>query len=545
MKKIKFYNPLLVMIFGIFIALNFISCEEDEIVYTNQYIINGDIGLTYTGLTTYPYQTKIKSDTPDYNISTSVYRFNIIEVRLSDGSTANLNNFSIDIKTGVIIIDNSNGNIIPGETYNFDIGVENVNGIIREDNTFILKVLEIPLDYTITNETAEVNFLKNADVATIAYVDTSTGGAISDVTYTLDNAPTGFTIDSDTGVISKNTEASSGVHLISVIIQTNLGSITFADVLTVTVGDAPVIQYVQADGATVLSKTVLSPWTAYTTAIPKLEGMNPVKFEIILPATLAAGSVIANDDGTIYVSENQDLALGEHILGVIATNSSDISATFENIFTLSIEAHWDATPVFTENFNNAVPTEVTPNEYNAVLNSYKLNSSEIDFVVQHTDGKGDVFTAKISDPKIDGAFPANIDAGLVLELTMQPEWRKMRISFTEGFGFGDDRLDWFERSLLSSHSIADIQASAFDINNWNTVMEINDPSWSGSSVWKTLSSDADLTQIPFKDVEITPGNSTIYLNWRIKKTAIPTKGAAFLIDDIRVEVSKAFAAAEF
>ncbi len=548
MKKIKYFKPFILVIFGLFFFSSFYSCEEDEIDYTNQYVIDGDIGLTYTNIDTYPYQKEIVTDAPSFTIDHAVYGFSIKDVKLSDGTSTGLGDFSIDYKTGIITIDNSKGDIIPGETYSFNIGVDNVNGTILETNAFVMGVFDIPLDYTITTDVVEVEFLDELDIATITYVDTSTGGnVVEDVTYSLKDAPAGFTIDADTGVISKDTNADSGVYKLTVIIDSNVGSKTFADVLTVTVGEAPSLQYVQADGTTPLSNVVLSPWTEYQTEIPQLNGMTVATLEIILPQGIEDEMVIIKNDGRIKVREDKDIPEGVYSLGVIATNSSGTVVTFENVFSLTVEAHWDVNPVFTEDFNN-VKDPVDPNAYNAALMHYDLYGSAQSFTVENTinDKVGkekDLFTAKLSD---DGKNSPDelVDAALVLELAMQADWRKMRVSFNEDFGWGDDRLDWYERSFQSGYDVSDLETGTFDNSNWTTIMAPND--WSGVSGWGDIHVDSDLNVVPFQDVVITPGNASVYLNWRVQKTGPTTgKGAGFFIDEIRVEVSKAFAAEEF
>lgn len=547
MKKYIKYNKVIGFVFGLLIMINFSSCEEEEETnYTNPYILNSDIGLQYENLTTYPFQENIISNKPQFNISNTVYAFSIISVRLNGTDTSvDASKFAVESKTGVISIDNTTGILQTGNTYNFDIGIGNVNGVIRNDDSFVLEVLEIPMDLSIDNENYEANFLENVDVATVTYVDTSVNGdVLSDIIYSLVNAPVGFSIDATTGVISKTSEANSGVHKLSVTINSNLGSLSFSDVITVTVGESPILNYFQADGLTELNKVVLSPWTDYSTTIPVIDGMNAVGYEIILPATITPGSVNINSDGSISVLSDQNLPLGDHSLGVIATNSSDISATFNDVFTLSVETRWETTPVFYEDFNNAIDPPEELNAYNASLNSYLLNgASMFGFQAAYTASKG-VYTAKLGEGKVDGGFATAVDAAMVLELTMLPEWRKMRVAFSEGFGFGDNRLDWYERSLQSSHNNTDVVAGNYDSNNWNTVMAIGDSSWSGTSIWKTLSNDDDLNQIPFKDVDITPGNPSVFLNWRVQKTGTATGGAVFLIDNIKVEVSNAFEAEE-
>ena len=547
MKNLKINNSILRIAFSLFIAFNLISCEDEEsTTFDNILNIDQNIGLTYNVLSTYSLKELILSENPQFNIDGSLYSFSIKEVRLDNQKLeTGLSKFTIDKKTGVISIDNNEGILIPGKQYDFDIAVGNVDGVILTENAFSLTVLDIPLSYSITNESFESNFLENVVVATVSYVDTSENNdVLSNVSYSLVNPDSGFSIEPTTGVISKTTQATTGEHTISIAINTNVGSSTFENVLTVTVGEAPTVNYLKKDGITDLNKVVLSPWTAYSTTIPVIDGMNAVSYEIILPETLVSGSVIANADGSISVLTDQNLPLGDHSLGVIATNSSGISATFNDVFTLSVETRWETTPIFYEDFNNAIDPPEELNAYNASLNSYLLNgASMFGFQAAYTASKG-VYTAKLSEGKVDGGFATAVDAAMVLELTMQPEWRKMRVAFSEGFGFGDNRLDWYERSLQSSHNNADVVAGNYDSNNWNTVMPIGDNSWSGTSIWKTLSSDADLNQIPFKNVEITPGNTSVFLNWRVQKTGTATGGAAFLIDNIKVEVSNAFEAEE-
>lgn len=541
-------NKWIKIVFALLIIGGFNSCDDEADNYQeNPNILNSDIGLNYQNLISYPYNEVIMSEAPSFKIDNTVYAFSILTIK-KDGEPMNegVSIFSIGSKTGIISIDNSNANLNPGSMYVFNVGIGNVNGIISNENAFTLEVSDLPLGYTISNTTYDAKFLEVSDIATVTFEDTSEdGNVISDVTYSLNSPPPGFTINATSGVISKNTDALSGVHMISVTISSNLGPKTFADVLEVTVGEAPDLTYVQADGSTPLTNVILSPWTAYTTALPIMEGMNAVSYEIVLPETLTAGSVIANNDGSISVLADQNLPIGTHSLSVIATNSSDITYTANAIFTLIVEMRWEEeTPVFLEDFNNAIDPPQEVNDYNASLNSYHLNgASNFGFVAAYTASKG-VYTAKISEGKVDGGFATQVDAAMVLELAMQPEWRKMRVSFTEGFGYGDNRLTWYERTLQSSHDISDVQAGNYDSGNWNTIMTATDASWSGTSVWKTLSSDEDLNKINEKEVNITPGNASIFLNWRIQKTGTATGGAAFLIDTIQVEVSNAFNAEE-
>lgn len=540
-------NKWMRFVFALLIMGNLISCEEEADTYReNSNILNSDIGLQYENMLTFSYQEELSSVQPMFNIDKTQYAFSILGVKV-DGELlkTGLSIFTIDTATGVVKIDNTKGGLVPGQVYNFDIGVENVNGVIRNDDAFVLSVANTPLDYTITNDTYDAKFLEVGEVATVTYVDTSENGdVLDDITYSLSNPPIGFSIDSETGVVSKNTDATFGDNVISVTIGSNLGAKSFESVLTVTVGEAPTLTYVQLDGSTTLTNAVLSPWTVYTTANPVMEGMNAVSYEIIFPETITAGGIVVDNNGSITVLSDQNLPLGVHSLGVIATNSGGISATFENRFTITIETRWEVdAPVFFEDFNNAVDPPEVLNDYNAALTSYMLNSGIFDFKAAYTSSKG-VYTAKLGEGKVGGNFESPSDGTIVLELAMQADWRKMRVSFNEGFGYGDNRIGWYERTLQSSHDITDLISGTYDDSNWTTMMSDADTDWSGTSVWKGLSSDNDLNKVGFKDVELTQGSAAVYLNWRVQKTGTATGGAAFLVDDIRVEVSLAFEAEE-
>ena len=108
--------------------------------------------------------------------------------------------------------------------------------------------------------------------------------------------------------------------------------------LTVNVGEAPTIEMTQQDEATLLNKTVLSPNTPYTTSAPKVTGMIPAQWDVILPKSLfndnpdaTAGEVaidfsgafsVENPSGKVSISADSGLPIGIHVLSLKATNST-------------------------------------------------------------------------------------------------------------------------------------------------------------------------------------------------------------------------------
>lgn len=521
-------NKWIKVVFAFLIIGSFISCEDEADNYQeNPYTLNSDIGLQYQNLSSYSYKEVIKSAQPDFKIANSVYSFSILTIKKGGVIlTSGKDIFTIDPKTGVISINNANASLVPGETYTFDVGLGNINGIIKNENVFTLEVFDTPLSYSISNTTYDAKFLEVADIATVTYEDTSAeGDVLSDIVYSLSNPPAGFSINASTGVISKNTDATSGVHKISVIINSNLGPKTFTDVLEVTVGEAPTLTYVQANGTTPLSNVILSPSTAYTTVPPMMDGMNAVSYEIILPETLTAGSVIANNDGRIAVLADQNLAVGVHSLGVIAKNAAGITATFENQFTITvIEQPGSWSQVFFNDFEsvtvNATPVEdIDPN-----LKAYSLNENiSVCNVFMRTNSGSEINGVRFSAAKL-----AAIDMSLTLKLAQLPSWEKLRVSFVHNFG--NNTKVFPTRTVAIGNSVSDLEAGTYNDANWKIIIASNDSQW-GSSTWTPT--------IMTSEVALDSQNADMYLNWRVKKTTTEEGLAEALqdyYDDIKVEV---------
>lgn len=532
----KFINKTWIQLsFSLLLVLTFGACEDESTYEENPNTLNAAIGLTYENLTTYSYQTVIKSAQPQFNIDKSAYNFNILTVSLNGTPLVEgISIFTIDEKTGIISIDNRNGVLANGAIYEYTVGIGNVNGIIPNENAFALNVLDTPLGYSISNDTYDANYLENSDIATISYEDLSPGGdVLSDISYNLENSPVGFSIDAATGVISKNTNAASGVHKISVKIGSNLGPKTFEDVLTVTVGDAPVLSYVQSDQSTPLTNTVLSPWTSYKTANPLMEGMNAVAYEMILPAELVAGSVIVDAQGSIAVLADQNLPVGTHTLGVIATNASGISATFNNVFTLTVETRWETGDFFNDTFNDDSTGPVDPGN--------TLYPDFAGYTLGTTNNWNKAVVTKSGLPTIQGIRIQNPGTNhhYLVKTVDITGVKAMQVSFGEQWGYNDAFGSTYSRGFYAGDSTSDLEGGSFDPANWTTIMPFADPRWPGSSTWKervpnTINNVAiDLSNI---------NGSMLKLAWYIGGDN--AQNGQYLIDYCNAQIATAFPAEE-
>ncbi len=523
------------------VMLYFSSCQEkfpqDFTPYKPTPVTPGNVNLKYNPLETYPAPGIITSDTPTLSIQ-GVYTFSLDTVIASDNGGYIEKNFSINKETGVISYNNKTSSIKPG-TYKATVVVSNPTGQAVVDSAFQLTILNVPVKITVDHSEVNVNALQEGVIATVGYQDLSPDQSITSVAYQLAQAVTGYSIDAATGAITKTTAAATDTTVkLSVVVATNLGSATFNNVVTVHVGAPPTLQFVQQDGSTPLNKVTLSPWTGYTTHAPVLTGMESSGgWELMLPDTINAAAFTVGADGSVTVLPNMSLPLGDFTVGVKVTNGSGISFEFPDQFTIHVETRWDSNPVFTEDFANATDVAVPVHDYNASFFSWGQNGSALTFQavdVTSKNAKGArVFKGKETDKK---------ETVMVLALPMDPTWHNMRVSFSELFGYADNALDKWSRTLSFGYDTTDVSAGTYDPANWHAVMPATDSDWPSSSGWKT----GTFTDIPAQDFGgIDNTQSTIFINWWYADLLTnDTKGAQFLINNIKVEVSKAFAAEE-
>ena len=436
---------------------------------------------------------------------------------------------------------NKNQNLSPGE-YVISVKVANSNGVAVHSDLLSFNIDEVPITLQVDNSEKSAGIFEQGAMATVSYTDTS-GGLISSVSYALSsNTPSGFSIDAASGVISKVNGALSGENKISVVATTNLGIITFNNVLTVTVGAPPTVELLQQDGTTSLQQLTLSSNTAYVSAAPNLVGMTAASWEALLPDSLSdySTSISIDNDGKITILANANLPLGTYLMGAKATNASGNTYDFNDILTLKVEERWETTPVYYQNFDLAADA-VDPNIFDSSLSTYRLNGSVQNHLVALISAKN-VRVARVT--QAGGETTKAIESALVLALAVDSDWKKLRVSFNEAFGYGDNRLGWYERYVHTGTSITDLESGVFTEANWNTLMASDDTDWSSISLWGGLNGDSTLNSVPAKSFDVPLGATNMYVNWRVMKTGTATGGANFMVDEIKVEVSTAFTAEE-
>lgn len=547
------------ILFSIIISTLFfvLSCDDEETVelYEPQLIDADSTSLVYEKLTAYPSLGSIQSANPTTSDLETPYGFRILKTSSPSQSNFVQAAFTIDRESGIISYGNINNTISTG-TFSVDVGLVNTNGMAVYENAFELIILDVPLEVVIDKNEVEAGIFEQGVMATISYTDTSGTDQITSATYKLIDPPAGFEINSSTGEISKVKGAASGPNSLSVEITTNAGVVTAPNVLTVNVGESPTIEMFQQDGSTPLTKTVLSPNTAYTTSAPEVTGMNPTKWEVIFPESLVnsdteLGEVIdfsssfsvEEPSGKVSIAEDAGLPLGTHSLGLKATNASDDEFEFKDVLTIEVEDRWDTViyePSDFDTFNGITLHHLdSPTSFLATTNNHGMAKMPV-----------------VKWQSINGAGNSSrIDAAMELKIPIiNPSIRKARISFYEASGYNNFYVTRHERKVYS-YQAADTTPPAADPSTWNLMIDNDDTMWSTIAQWPALKEARDVTntapdvtlfnKMEGKTVSVSSDTQNLYFFLRLTKVSDehPTQGQ-WLIADFMVEVSLAFPAEE-
>ena len=540
------------ILFSILFSSFFIvlSCDNEETVelYEPQLIDGDSISLAYEKLTTYPSLGSIKSTIPTISDIETPYGYRILKISSPSQSNFVQAAFSIDRESGIISYGNINNTISAG-TFSIDVGVVNTNGMAVYENAFELIILDVPLDVVIDKNEVEAGIFERGVMATISYTDTSGSDEITSVTYALIEPPAGFEINSSSGTISKVSGAVSGPNSLSVEVTTNIGVVIVENILTVNVGESPTIEMFQQDGSTLLTKTVLSPNTPYTTSSPEVTGMNPTNWEIVLPTSLVnndseLGAVIdfsssfsvEEPSGKVSIAADEGLPLGTHILGLKATNASDDEFEFKDLLAIEIEERWETTPVYEDDFS----------VQGTQLEIHKMGSNN------------NLVSLRASHPKCDngpvmrfGVFspPASYNDGAAeFKIPVQgTSIKKLRISFYEIFGYNDWWVNRYKRTVSSYQSTDD--TSSLDTTNWSLLEANFSSNYRFGDIFAPWSIDKyNLVSTETSTVSTSTKNVSFFIRLQYVGDTLDPVGSAtggqWLLRNLKVEASKAFVAEE-
>ena len=530
----------------------FIGCDESEDIqrYEQEVLTVSDNPLTYTNLTSYPLVGAITSTVPTGDFDTP-YRYRLLNATSTTGTSFNKAAFTVDGDTGAVAYGNAGNTITPG-TYSVDIGLTNSNGMAVYEGAYQLTILEVPVLVNIDAAQVDAGIFEQGVMATVSYTDTSASGSdVTSVSYELVDAPVGFTINATTGAISKVNGAVSGPNQLTVRVTTNAGIILVQNILTVVVGAPPTLQMVQQDGTTALAKAVVSPYSAYTTAAPVVDGMSPTQWEIIFPKSLVnndpdvtAGETaidfsssfsVEEPSGKVSIAADAGLPAGLHTLSLKATNVTANEYTFEDVFTIEVESRWETTPLYENDLSTL--DQITLHHIDSPTTYLASTASH-----------GKTGKPAIKFQTINGANNANRkDAAVELKIPItDATFKKVRFTFYEAFGYNNYFNQRHARELYS-YQATDNSLPPLTPDSWNIMMDITDSSWSGTSRWGSIKADiSTFSKVENKVVDIASGTQNLYFFIRCHRVddTHPTQGQ-WLLRNFLVEVSMAYPAEEY
>ena len=530
----------------------FVACDESEDIqrYEQEVLTTSNNPLTYTNLTSYPLVGPITSAVPTGDFDTP-YRYRLLNSASTTGSSFTKAAFTVNGDTGIVAYGNAGNTITPG-TYSVDIGVTNSNGMAVYEGAYQLTILEVPVQVNIDAAQVDAGIFEQGVMATVSYTDTSASGSdVTSVSYALVDAPVGFTINATTGAISKVNGAVSGPNQLTVRVTTNTGIIVVQNILTVVVGAPPTLQMVQQDGTTTLTKAVVSPYSAYTTAAPVVDGMSPTQWEIIFPKSLVnnnpdvtAGETaidfsssfsVEEPSGKVSIAADAGLPAGLHTISLKAINASANEYTFEDVFTIEVVSRWETTPLYENDLSTLDQITLhhldSPPQYLASTASH-----------------GKTGTPAIKFQTLNGANNASRkDAAVELKIPItDASFKKVRFTFYEAFGYNNFFNQRHARELYS-YQATDNSLPPLTPDSWNIMMDITDSSWSGTSRWGSIKADiSTFSMVENKVVDIASGTQNLYFFVRCHRVddTHPTQGQ-WLLRNFLVEVSMAYPAEEY
>ncbi len=528
-------------------SLIIFSCEErvelDYIEFTPGSLANNDGKIIYANVDVYPLLDVISTDTPsvDNSINTGLV-FSIDTVKAPTESSFDYSKFSIDKPSGVITYDNTMGGLTEGN-YMVSVSVDNAGGVAKYDDAVTIRVLSVPIQVNIDNESVDVGSLQTGEIATASVTDLSGQGVVSMITYQLIDAPDIYTINETSGIISKVKAANSGSVKLSVQVGSNLGAVVASDLLTVNVGPSPTVNLLQLDGTTPLTRVTLSPYTAYTSYPPVLNDMTAVSWSIILPPALDnfKNFFSMGADGEITIAADANLPEGDYKIGVTPQNAGGISLEFPEVLTIKVENR--STVVFEDLINgdgdSAPPGTVDGWSTHLISGTADGSSWK----------KMKAVAGKWGSMRrwMGGTYVGDSDECVVREIDLSSidKTKPTKIVFGEVIGYGPAYMNKYDRAFYYGEDTTNLSLGTWSDAEWVplTDLGLEGADWLGANWNSGNGPPQDYT----KSINLnTISGNKIYLNWRMRRKDSQTgkQNGQWVINDVRIEQPDVYTAEE-
>jgi len=490
-------------LFGILMLSGFMylsSCEDALDLNYEPYRPEVPVKFTYTPKEFYPQKIELVSDTPVFKV-TGVYTLTIDSVHIYDNGDCVPGNFSVDVETGVITYNNTQGTINPGR-YALDMSIKTVNSVVKLDTVYSFTIFDVPVSISADPAEVTTGALQQGVISTISYTDESPEQNLVVESYDINPFVQGFSINSNGEIVKSTNALPNSTDTLSILVNTNLGSKSFKNVVIVHVGPPPTILYSKASDGDTLKNVIMSPSDGYSTKAPQLSGMNADGgWEVIVADTVPqevkdALSIDAN--GIITFKGSAIVPDGVYTIGVKVTNSSGVSFEFKDLFTFTLKTKWGQTVYADKEFGDGTITYA------------KDPGSASSF------GDGNGYAKGYHG---NGAI---LNSWFIAKVPVSADWNgnKLLVSFDERNGWGP------KQDPVYAETVRTLQFS-YDQASWTDIMAADDSDWptSGSGGFNSI-----------KDQEtegIETNHAEIYFKWHYDNSASSTlTKSVWMIDNL-------------
>ena len=504
-------------LFGILMLSGFMylsSCEDALDLSYEPYRPEVPAEFTYTPKEFYPEKTELVSDTPVFKV-TGVYSLVIDSVHIYDDGACTPSNFEVDTETGVITYNNKQGTINPGR-YALDMSIKTVNSVVKLDTVYSLTIFDVPVSISADPAEVTTGALQQGVISSISY--TSDNPDLVVESYEINPLVMGYSVDENGNIIKSTAAMPNSTDILSILVNTNLGSKSFENMLTVHVGPPPTILYKKAADGDTLKNVIIAPTSTYSTQAPELKGMNSDGgWSLLLADTvpqIVKDALSVDADGVITFTGGTDIPDGKYVIGVKVTNATDVSYEFTNLFTITAVTKWGELNFSGDDFDDI-----------SKINYYRESNSKTEF------GAGAVGGVKGAK-----GYHGNgqvLNSGILLTLKTPVDWdgNKMYLSFKERNGWNASQDPIYAETARTIDY-------TYDKVSWNMVMESSDSDWPSSG-------GGSLISIKDQPVEnIDANRSTVYFRWHYDNTGSALTKSVWLIADINFKYTVDFTSIE-
>jgi len=446
--------------------------------------------------------------------------------------------FTIEANTGAINL--AEGNNLAEGTYPVSISIVNASGFsvdYPEIFTLVVKPVGAAPELYYTQAGSQVS---EVNITTGEGFELEIAGSTEDLGSGLvyafkDTDIEGLTIASTTGAISLaagNTLA-EGSYPVSLTVTDDANkTIDYDNIFTIAVTQPVVVELNYTNAGTEFSSVAISSWTGFTATVGETSGLGDAPVYALENNTVT-GLSIDTSTGEITLAEDSNVAEGTYNVSVSVDNAGTVH-DFDNIFAITVANSWEQ--VFFDDrdesvfpLKEAVELKDGPAP-NPAYKTSKLNNSDT------------AFKYFKNDPQTDGFVPygcsvnllkdKSVDSPLLLEIVMEDDFRKAKVSFGET-SVGKIQTDGVKRRFYYGYSKTQIFADkVFDASEWEELIATDSDKWAKNNYktgFKTIESEFEISD---------PSKPKLVLQWRMTSTMPSTGMTRLSFSKIKVDVSK-------